>query len=133
MDFVVIDEPLKARNGRRLQHIDGHQSQRLPPRLIPLRIMPLYHDGLPPVFDQLDEGNFTGVRMAGVGSGMSGSYLDVSPLDTELEGPVDLVLPHRDVDAMGKPPVHAVEDDALAVPFDVQDRLMVDEVRGANL
>jgi hypothetical protein len=34
---------------------------------------------------------------------------------------------------MGKPPVHAVEDDALAVPFDVQDRLRVDKVRGANL
>jgi len=28
---------------------------------------------------------------------------------------------HRDVDAMGGPPVHAVEDDAFAVPIDVQD------------
>jgi len=38
MNLVVFDEPLRARNGRRLQHVDGHQSQRLPPRLIPLRI-----------------------------------------------------------------------------------------------
>src|SRR5665647_990498 len=66
-------------------------------------------------------------------SGTYRYYFDEPPLDTELEGPVDLVLPHRDVDAMGEPPVHAVEDDALAVPFDVQDRLVADEVRGANL
>src|SRR5512143_408858 len=57
----------------------------------------------------------------------------MAPLDTELEGFADLVLPHRDVNAMGKPWVHAVEDDALAVSFDVQDRLRVDEVRGTNL
>src|SRR5512141_35422 len=66
-------------------------------------------------------------------SGASGFYSDVPPLDAELESPVDLVHPHRDVDAMGEPPVHAVEDDALAVPFDVQDRLRVDEVRGTDL
>jgi len=59
MNLVVFDDPLRARNGRRLQHVDGHQSQRLPPRLIPLRILPLYHDDLPPVSDQLDEGNST--------------------------------------------------------------------------
>jgi hypothetical protein len=66
-------------------------------------------------------------------SGTSWSYLDVPLLDTEPEGLADLVLPHRDVDAMGEPPVHAVEDDALAVPFDVQNCLRIDEVRGANL
>jgi hypothetical protein len=63
----------------------------------------------------------------------SGFYFDVPPLDTELEGRVDLVLPHRDIDAMRKPPVHAVEDDAFAVSFNVQDRLRIDEVCGANL
>ena len=66
-------------------------------------------------------------------SGVSGFYRDVPPLDAELESPVDLILPHRDVDAMGEPPVHAIEDDALAVTFDVQDRFRVDEVRGTNL
>src|SRR5512134_1128315 len=65
-------------------------------------------------------------------SGTSWSYLDVPLLDTEPECLADLVLPHRDVDAMGEPPVHAVENDALAVPFDVQNGLRIDEVRGAN-
>src|SRR5512143_4215380 len=55
------------------------------------------------------------------------------PLDSELESLVDLVPPHRDIDAVGEPPVQPVEDDALPVPFDVQDRVRFHEVRGANL
>jgi len=62
-----------------------------------------------------------------------GFYCDMPPLDTELQGPVDLVLPHRDVDAVCKPPVHAVENDTLAVLFDFQDRIRINEVRGADL
>jgi len=66
-------------------------------------------------------------------SGTLWSHFDVSPLDTELDGPDDLVLPHRDVDAMGEPPVHAVEDDALTVPFDVQDRLQPSRIEARAL
>ena len=62
MNLVVSDEPLRTRNGRRLQHVDGHPLQRSPPRLIPLRISPVYHDDLLQVLGQLDAGNFTEVR-----------------------------------------------------------------------